>query len=64
LFSGRIERQLQSPTSHLPMGAPGGRPAAHALPGTEQSSITHSAKPTLPQITFIKAPDVISRTSA
>ena len=38
LFRGRIERQLQSPASDLPMRAPDGGPAAHALPGTRLSS--------------------------
>ena len=37
LVRGPIERQLQSPASDLPMRAPDGGPAAHALPGTRLS---------------------------
>ena len=37
LFRGRIERQLRSPASDLPMRAPDGGRAAHALPGTRLS---------------------------
>jgi radical SAM superfamily enzyme YgiQ (UPF0313 family) len=35
LFRGKIERQLESPASPIPMRAPDGSPAAHALPGTK-----------------------------
>jgi hypothetical protein len=34
LFRGGIERQHHSPVSEIPMHAPDGAPAAHALPGT------------------------------
>ena len=34
LFRGKIDRSVQAPTSRLPMRAPAGGPASHALPGT------------------------------
>lgn len=50
LFHGRIERQLQSPASHLPMRAPDGGPAAHALPDTKLSPTEPATKPILPLV--------------
>jgi radical SAM superfamily enzyme YgiQ (UPF0313 family) len=34
LFRGQIDRSVQAPSSRLPMRAPAGGPASHALPGT------------------------------
>ena len=50
LFRGRIERQHHSPVSEIPMHAPDGGAAAHALPGTRVAIVdppTRSGKPTI-----------------
>jgi hypothetical protein len=55
LFRGPIEREFQSPASRIPMRAPDGGPAAHALPGTRLSTIEPAAQPTVSVIKITKA---------
>jgi hypothetical protein len=48
LFRGKIERQLQSPASPIPMRAPDGGPASHSLPGTKLATIETAESRSLP----------------
>ena len=64
LFRGPIERQLQPPTSVLPMCAPDGGPAAHALPGTGRQSIEPAAKRRIAPVAVIKPAEQVSHDRA
>ena len=53
LFRGQIEHSAQAPTSQLPMRAPGGGPASHALPGTPLIEIG-------PPVVTLRMPELVT----